>query len=326
MAYASQVTRGYGSDGTATLALMRGYSTSTGTTYSKVTRGFGIDGTTNNLLLRGFSVQGGLPFPAPTGKQYITVAGLPWPTGQYSVLQDAAPPAVNGDIIIADINSAPDIYTATVNADGTFLVAVGGDTARESFVCDLYRNATGLKDGVFTTWVNNHLAQQTTVQVPINIDTNIPMQPVNLNSYIIDIDGDTLTYTISAGSLPNGITLSGSVISGSTDQIGAFTPTFRATDFTGEYVDFQIISLIVTDDAGLQALLDPQSNKTGPQIVRKVYALPNILSYYVTGGYQYPGRGRWVDTGLNDSSLTKAATIYAALQIPAQPDWPLVHP
>lgn len=321
MAYASQVTRGYGSDGTPTLTLMRGYSTTSGTTHSKVTRGFGIDGTTNNLLLRDYSVAGGLPFPAPAGKQYITVAGLPWPGGQYSVLQDASPPAVNGDIIIADINSAPDIYTVTVNADGTFSVAVGGDSARESFVCDLYRNATGLTDGVFTTWVNNHRPQQVALLLPVTLDTNLPMQAVNLNNLITDIDGDTLTYSISAGALPNGITLNGSIVSGSTDQVGTFTPTFRATDLTGEYSDFQLLSFVITDDAGLQSLLDPLSNKTGPQIIRKVYAPPSTISYYVSGGYGHPGRFLWVDTGVSDSSATKAATILNVLTIPNQPEY-----
>lgn len=53
-----------------------------------------------------------------------------------------------------------------------------------------------------------------------------------------------------------------------------------------------------------------------PQIIMRANAPDGenaVHSYYVSGGAEFPGRYRWVDTADSDNDATKAAAIQAKL-------------
>jgi hypothetical protein len=62
-----------------------------------------------------------------------------------------------------------------------------------------------------------------------------------------DDSGDTPTYSVASGSLPNGLTLNSStgVLSGTATVSGTFTYTLRATDVNGRFTDTTSISQVV---------------------------------------------------------------------------------
>jgi hypothetical protein len=243
VAYAGYVTDGFGSDGTDPLLLIEAFTQGSGTGTALVTDGFGFDDIPAALLQEDFSNYLGLTVVPPTGKQYTTVAGLPWPGGSLSVLQGATPPAVNGDVIVSDINTQPDIYTVVMNSDGTFTINVTFNTARQSFNYQLYRVGSQIFDGPATVWINNKPPQQTLPLGPILAIAGVQMVPYAVSSFAFDPEGDVMTYSISplsASALPVGVTLNpaSGIISGTPTSVGNFALTVRVTDAIGDYTDF----------------------------------------------------------------------------------------
>ncbi|MFO1465868.1 MAG: hypothetical protein U1F35_05420 [Steroidobacteraceae bacterium] len=230
--------RGYG-NGTAAAGTpaRRGYAAQPVAHSSLATRGYGAGSTIAAVARRGYAGAPNLPISPPAGKQLVVVAGLPWVPPARSILEDAVPAVVNGDIIVCDQVSTPNGYAITMNADGTFSIATGTDSSRQSFQSDVYRLSTGTYYGAFTTWANNRIPVAT---VGLNLPTwiaGLAITPVDLAGYFSDPEADALGYSLVAGSFPNGVNLVGSVISGVPLTGGAFSATVRVTDITGEYLD-----------------------------------------------------------------------------------------
>lgn len=243
MAYASLATRGYGADGSIALVVRAGFTGGAIPAESLATFGFGQGSSLSSCLTGGYSLYVGVPIIKPAGKQYVVVAGLPW-TGR-SILEGADPAVANGDLIICDLVSTPDGYAITMNPDGTFSVAVGGNTARQSFVCDVYSLSLSGFYGEFTTTVNNQVPTQTAGIVLSALTVGSAMTPLDLSAFVIDAEGDALTYSVAPGSdpLPAGLTLVGSVISGTPTATTLRNVVIRVTDSVGDYLDLPSIAM-----------------------------------------------------------------------------------
>lgn len=162
------------------------------------TFGYGADSTIAKAVRGGFST---------AGKQYITVSALPWPATAYSILADADTPVVNGDVIFCDLLTTPGGYALTVHTDGTFMIPVNFDTARQSFIADVYDTTLTTHQGSFNVWVNNSAPVQTGIIPAISAEIGTTVTPISLNAYVVDVEGDVLTYSIAAGALPPGLTM-----------------------------------------------------------------------------------------------------------------------
>jgi len=330
MAFAGLATFGYSEathlDGSIALLVRGGWKSSNGTASSIATFGYGAtNGAIKNCVRFGFLITSGASVPA--GKQNITVSGLPWSANAYSILTGASPAVINGDVMQVDLLSTPGRYPVTVNSDGTFSVAVNGDTARQSFVADVYNSTLAVNQGLFTTWVNNSVPVQPNQADDLTAINGFQFGPIDLNNYIVDLDGDVITFTVtSTDTLPPGVTLNGSVLSGTPRRLGGFTPSIVATDATGDSSNLFPVSItVVTLDSDLQQLLDPLGNGSGIIIIDRLLAGSKI-SYFCRPDIKNPGRPKWVDVTASDQVEVKAATIQAALTIPAQPAFHPVYP
>jgi len=256
MAFAGPTTSGYSAaghlDGSIALVVRDGYTAAPGTQAALATSGFGANTDIGWIVRSGFCAFPGLAEPIPANKQYKDVAGLPWTPPALSILQGASPAAVNGDVMVVDKVSTPGGYAITLNANGTFAVAVNGDTARQSFLASRFISATGVNDGTYINWVNNVPPAQAFIAAEIDVNVGDNLSPVDLNSYIRDLEGDAITYSIDPSTLPSGVKLSGSIISGIPLVAGGFTPAVTATDITGDSSLLFPLSIVVGSSTTLQ--------------------------------------------------------------------------
>ena len=77
----------------------------------------------------------------PSGKDWVVIAGLPWNENHRSVLEDADPPAVNGDVIEHDLATSPGEFSITMYPDGTFAFGEDDDYSPQTFEYSLWRAA-----------------------------------------------------------------------------------------------------------------------------------------------------------------------------------------
>jgi len=245
MANAARLTLGLGTGSTADKRMRLGYIPKPLVFASRITLGLG-DGSTANLRMRfGFSTLAGFPITIPAGKQAVVVAGLPWVPPARSVLEGAVPDVREGDVILCDKVSTPNGYKINMNADGTFNIETGTDPSRQSFVCDVYSLSLSGFYGEFTTTVNNQVPTQTAGIVLSALTVGSAMTPLDLSAFVIDAEGDALTYSVAPGSdpLPAGLTLVGSVISGTPTATTLRNVVIRVTDSVGDYLDLPSIAM-----------------------------------------------------------------------------------
>ena len=104
--------------------------------------------------------------------------------------------------------------------------------------------------------------------------------------------------------------------------MASFYPYAFSTDsFSIVAFDF---GTYVTDDTGLQALLDPEGDGTGIRIIRKMDA-GGYTSYYCLNASYTPLVQRWVAVLSVGTNADKATAIIAGMTIPTQPTVP-PHP
>jgi hypothetical protein len=317
MSYAGLATRGYGSDSTIALVVRDGFPQPPQLSATLTTFGYGQVGSGISVLVRQFySLATLVPYPPPAGKQYVDVAGLPWPAGAFSILDGASPPVENGDIIICDLVTTPGGYPVTMNGDGTFQIATASSTSREIIYADVFDRSLLSYYGGYTNWVNNHIPQSVGLSSAF-LQIGVPFS-LDLVNYVSDFENDPLVYAVQSGPLPLGLNLSGSLISGIPLSVAGKDVTFRITDATGDYFDLGPIPFTVATsiDNALQDLLDPQDNETGILITASANSLPNTVSYYCQPVIIYPGRARWVDVQASWTPTEKAAYIISVLREP----------
>lgn len=154
----------------------------------------------------------------------------------FSLLMGASPPAVLGDTFIVQARTMPGNYTVTVANDGTFVIASGGDSSRQSFTYSLFRRASGITDGPATVWINElgpSWGQKITIQqvllpIPAPIDINLAGAP-----YATSPEGDALVFSYTGTLPPNVVLTPAGRLFGPLDAIGDFVFTLIATDLTG---------------------------------------------------------------------------------------------
>jgi hypothetical protein len=77
--------------------------------------------------------------PPSSGSGYVSVADLPWPEDSLSVLEDADPAALEGDVIRWDLTTSPSGYGVEMRSDGTFALTSDDGTTQQTFSYSLWR-------------------------------------------------------------------------------------------------------------------------------------------------------------------------------------------
>lgn len=156
---------------------------------------------------------------APTGKQFaeITSIGTGSPCEDFNTATN--PDIAAGDYLRADNTTTPGSYALTISAACQFIYT-GDDsqqTALDTLVYDLSAGDYHADDIDFVS--NNHAPvceEETLVYV---FDEDVAIDEIDFNAVCEDEDpSDTLTFAVTAGILPNGLTLSSAgVLSGTPD-------------------------------------------------------------------------------------------------------------
>ena len=186
------------------------------------------------------------------GKSFVGLSSLTYPG--YSLQSAVSPAPIVGCLFKTDLTTSPGGYGITVNADGTFAIASGGDTSRQSFTADFWDIRAEALDGSFTVWVNER-APVWSSTVNVSVVSGTAITSIDLTTICTSPSGDTLTFSL-VDPLPPGLSMSGSgLITG--------TPT------TGGSTLFRVSAL---DSAGISSV--SSSNQI---VVQIPITVPNLV-------------------------------------------------
>ena len=211
---------------------------------SLIEPGVGTFGNIVTLLTEGLATYTGLPQPVAVGYEYETYTVL-YSGSNYSLAQGAG--AALGDVFKVASVTSPSGYTNVVNPDGTGETLLMGDTSRQSFQWSVYRVATNSIDALTTTWINE-VGAIWTGPVFVRGTVGFSIGTIDLTQYASSPSGDTLQFIL-AGSLPNGVSLSSGLISGTPTVFGTFNFTVSATDITGTSTTSPLSSIVIPQPA-----------------------------------------------------------------------------
>jgi hypothetical protein len=185
---------------------------------------------------------------APAGKQYVVLTGI----DVASPLEGSA--AAAGDTWVTDLLTDGG-YPVTLSTDGLFEIAYAGSN-RQIFVQDVYDVSAVAYIGEGEVVINNKAPNYSLPPVfssSFSLARGIAMTPVDLSTYAIDPEGDTVTVTLE-DALPS-TSVVANVWSGTpADLQGPTLHTFRWTDEYGDYYEEDAtvdVGTVVPDVVGL---------------------------------------------------------------------------
>lgn len=182
---------------------------------------------------------------AGQGKRYVLVRNLPWGASEVSLFAGASPAVSNGDIAVVPAVTTPDNFVLTLSGTGVPVIQSGGSVARQTITLDVYDQTYRRWYGQVLDYVNNtppaiiDLAHHTW-----NFTVGVPIADIDLGLYCTDINGDPITIT-ALSPLPAGLTIAGSVLTGTPVQLGTSVVTFKAADITGEFTNFPSWTFVI---------------------------------------------------------------------------------
>lgn len=167
--------------------------------------------------------------------------------GNESVPDGATPAVVSGDVMALNALSSPGSYAQTPVNDGTFALATGGDTSRQSIVGDVYDYSLRAYYGATTFYVGNQ-APTLTSDDPAEVAVyfyplNVAISAEDDSALATDFEGDALSVT-DIDALPAGLTRGGNSVTGTPTVRAINHTTTRWTDIAGDYVEGDITRVI----------------------------------------------------------------------------------
>jgi hypothetical protein len=165
------------------------------------------------------------------------------------------PDVAIGDVIENDLVTSPGGYAVDIGTNGvTDIPDAAGDTAKQTFNYCI-QDVSNTTTGEFTTpacWTTNDLfcinngtpTLDVAPEDPVVMTLNVAISTIDLNAFINDVDADTLTYAVTAGTLPTGLSLNanGNITGTPTveNEAGA-TVQFTASDNCGTSVAVSLV-------------------------------------------------------------------------------------
>lgn len=145
---------------------------------------------------------------APTGKQFvaITSVGVGSPCEDFNTAVN--PDIVNGDYLRANSTTAPGSYALSISAACQFSYSGNGSqqTALDTLVYDASAGAYHVDDIDFVD--NNSAPFCETDTLVYDFTEDAAISAINLALACSDPDGDTMTFAVTSGTLPVGLSLS----------------------------------------------------------------------------------------------------------------------
>lgn len=166
------------------------------------------------------------------GYQTLRALGIP-PVGSDSFKTRITPNMLDGDIYIVSVATP---YRFELRQDGTYFYNAFGDETRQLIAVAAYQIATGLvTEGALAV---NDDAPRPKGATLFNSAVYAFNQPLSVQLQATDLQGDAITFTVQAGALPPGLSMSSSgLVTGTPSAYGAFGFTVRLSDPYGAFTD-----------------------------------------------------------------------------------------
>lgn len=176
---------------------------------------------------------------------YTSGGSLSWGN---SIFKDASTVVAPGDVAILDAVTTPDGCLITCQPDGSISIAAAAVTRRQSFSANVYDISAGALIGATADYFQDIApvapSAPGNVLPAIILPANQVIVAVDLSTLATDAQGDTLVATVSG--LPGTLSVTASVLSGST-AASVITPvTITWTNSTGENTSAQFNLVIGT--------------------------------------------------------------------------------
>lgn len=189
-------------------------------------------GDTASIILSLKPAAGGGPGSPPAGKADVTVASIGADTWCEDFNTTATPDIAAGDTIRIDEATSPGGLVLTHGTDCS--LEYSGNDSRQFVEYEIYDDSvgdwmTGGVDGVGTLVFNN-LGATCDQPADLFLDVGAAMSTFDLDDLCLDAEGDSLTYAVTSGTLPTGVSLNGST--------GALTGTPTVENESGASVTF----------------------------------------------------------------------------------------
>ncbi|GAB5387953.1 MAG: hypothetical protein Alpg2KO_09210 [Alphaproteobacteria bacterium] len=139
-----------------------------------------------------------------------------------------------------------------------------------------------------------------------------PSQGVIMRLVATDANGDSISYSVISGALPDGLTLSGDVISGSPNNIGVTDVTFRADDGNGGGTNQTLIFDVSEPGYRFIRVVYADSDPLGSP---GAYAGISEMSLFDANGVEYPSQamtGNAAPSPLVATASTQFSTSFQA--------------
>lgn len=188
---------------------------------------------------------------AGLGYTYVPVSGLPWGVTEESFYTGASPAVANGDTGVNQALSSPDSFSCVMSATGVPIIYSGGSIARQTVLIDVYDESLDDWMGLTTEYVNDQAPTQLTADAQLFSYSVGDDVSINLGDYFFDFEGDEMVYTVYSGTLPDGLTISGSILAGTVTAAYSGSVVFTATDIIGETGNSPTFTFTVSVGAGL---------------------------------------------------------------------------
>jgi hypothetical protein len=160
--------------------------------------------------------------PAPEGYQWIELASIAAGSAVEDYNDLVAPDLVIGDHLLLPTITTPGAYTVDLFTDGHIEYNDGEDGSRQLIYGWAWDTSVGDWHAESFDYVSNNIAPTGDAPVEVALLVDSAMTPILLSDYFSDGEGDTLTYSLTSGVSPTGVSLSLGIISG--------TPTVENED------------------------------------------------------------------------------------------------
>lgn len=163
--------------------------------------------------------------------------------------------AAAGDTVVYDNTTDPDLYDVTCAVDGTVSYTSGGDDSRQLITVNVYDYSAGTYIGAGVLVFNNlppDPVESEAFPLPLLFQKNVAIDSILLLNFAPDPEGDVVAAT-ALTSLPPGLSITSSVLSGTPTTYGTTTSQIQWEDSYGAtYVDSVTITIgdIVPDVVG----------------------------------------------------------------------------
>jgi hypothetical protein len=173
--------------------------------------------------------------PAPEGYQWIQLASI----ASGSAVEDfnalVAPDLVVGDHLLMPLVTTPGSYSVDLFTDGHIEYDDGEDGSRQTAYGWAWDTSAAAWHAESFDYVANNIAPVGGEMFETALLLNAPMTAIDLRDHFADGEGDTMTFSLTSGTPPTGLSLFAGIISGTPsveDETGV-TLVYTANDGYG---------------------------------------------------------------------------------------------